>query len=166
VPFPLHPDTPPEGLDLKAYLKSRGIDPKASFERLAGLMKAEGLPYAERDRTSQSRLAQELATWAVRQGVFAIHDALFRAYFVDGKNIGDLETLVSIAESVGLSGDEARRVLVERTEKAAVDGDWQRVRAMGVTGVPTFVANGYGVVGAQPYEVLEKLVEEAGGVRR
>lgn len=61
----------------------------------------------------------------------------------DGSNIGDIETLVSIAESVGLSGDEARRVLVERTEKAAVDGDWQRVRAIGVTGVPTFLANGY-----------------------
>jgi predicted DsbA family dithiol-disulfide isomerase len=79
MPFPLHPDTPPEGLDLKAYLKSRGIDPKASFERLAVLMKAEGLPHAERDRTSQSRLAQELATWAVLEVVFAIQDALFRS---------------------------------------------------------------------------------------
>ena len=76
------------------------------------------------------------------------------------------DRLVALAESVGLSAEEARRVLDERTEKAAVDDDWKRVRAMGVTGVPTFVANGYGVVGAQPYEVLERLVEEAGGVRR
>lgn len=147
-------------------MKSRGIDPQASFERLAALMRAEGLPYADRARTSPSRLAQELATWAVREGVFAIHDALFRAYFVDGKNIGDVDTLVAVAESVGLSGAGARRVLEERTEKAAVDADWQRVRAMGVSSVPTFVANGYGVVGAQPYEVLERLVEEAGGTRR
>lgn len=166
MPFPLHADTPPEGLDLKAYLKRRGIDPEASFERLAGLMRTEGLPYADRARTSQSRLAQELATWATREGVFALHDALFRAYFVDGRDLGDCDTLVALAESVGLSGQKARRVLVERTEKGAVDDDWQRVRALGITGVPTFVANGYGVVGAQPYEALEKLVQEAGGQRR
>lgn len=120
----------------------------------------------ERTRTSNSRLAQELAHWAVREGVFAIHDALFRAYFVEGVDIGDRTELVRIAESVGLPGDAARRVLDERSERDAVDADWERTRAMGVTGVPTFVASGYGVVGAQPYEVLEQLVLEAGAERR
>jgi len=69
--------------------------------------------------------------------------------------------LVQIAESVGLPGAEARQVLAERTFKAAVDADWQKSHEYGVTGVPTFVAAGRGVVGAQPYEVLEQLVEEA-----
>jgi predicted DsbA family dithiol-disulfide isomerase len=52
-------------------------------------------------------------------------------------------------------------VLATRSFKAAVDADWQKSREYGVTGVPTFVAGGRGVVGAQPYEVLERLVKEA-----
>jgi predicted DsbA family dithiol-disulfide isomerase len=73
---------------------------------------------------------------------------------------------VTIAEGVGLSGAEAHQVLVQRRFKDAVDADWERSRAFGITGVPTFVANGRGVVGAQPYEVLERLMEVAGVVPR
>jgi predicted DsbA family dithiol-disulfide isomerase len=125
-------------------------------------MAAEGLPYGERSMTYNSRLAQELGKWADRQpGGEAIHDALFRAYFVDGRNIGDPDVLVQIAESVGLPGDQAREVLTRRTHRAAVDADWQKSREYGVTGVPTFVVGRNGVVGAQPYEVLERLVKEA-----
>jgi predicted DsbA family dithiol-disulfide isomerase len=52
-------------------------------------------------------------------------------------------------------------VLERRTFKAAVDADWAASRQLGVTGVPTFVAGRYGVVGAQPYEVLDQLVRQA-----
>ena len=112
--------------------------------------------------TYNSRLAQELGKWADAQpGGEAIHDALFRAYFVEGRNIGDPETLVSIAASVGLPADQAREVISARTHKDAVDADWAKAREYGITGVPTFVAGGRSVVGAQPYEALERLVEEA-----
>jgi predicted DsbA family dithiol-disulfide isomerase len=110
--------------------------------------------------TFNSRLAQELASWAVSQpGGEAIHDALFRAYFVDGKNIGDPDVLVELAKSVGLSADEAREVIDTRSHKAAVDADWEKSREYGVTGVPTYVVGDRGVVGAQPYETLEALVK-------
>jgi len=62
---------------------------------------------------------------------------------------------------VGLPVDKAREVLEQRTFKAAVDADWALSRQYGVTGVPTFVAGRHGVVGAQPYEVLEELVRRA-----
>ena len=62
--------------------------------------------------------------------------------------------------------DEARAVIGERRFKDEVDADWAKSHQYGVTGVPTFVAAGYGVVGAQPYEVLEQLVEKAGAPRR
>ena len=52
-------------------------------------------------------------------------------------------------------------MLEQRTFKAAVDEDWKLSRQYGITGVPTFVAGGYGVVGAQPYETLEQLVTRA-----
>jgi len=123
-------------------------------------MAAEGLPYGDRKMTFNSRLAQELASWAASQpGGEAIHDALFRAYFVDGKNIGDPDVLVELAKSVGLSADEARKVIDTRSHKAAVDADWEKSREYGVTGVPTYVVGDRGVVGAQPYEALEELVK-------
>lgn len=134
---------------------------------MRGLMAQEGLPYGERTHTFNSRLAQELGAWAAMQADGErIHDALFRAYFVAGKNIGDIDTLVEVTEAVGLSGVEARQVLVSRRFKDTVDADWQRSMQVGVTGVPTFVAHNRGVVGAQPYEVLERLVVLAGAQRR
>ena len=168
--FPLHPETPAEGITLEALFGARGGDAearRARQEQMKARMAAEGLPYGERTHTYNSRLAQELGTWADTQaGGEAIHDALFKAYFVTGRNIGDIEVLVEIAAQVGLPPDEARTVLEERRCKDAVDADWAKSRALGVTGVPTFVAGGYGVVGAQPYEVLQNLIEQSGAAPR
>ena len=75
--------------------------------------------------------------------------------------MGRHAVLLEIAERVGLSVDGARDVLEKRTFKDAVDADWKLSRQYGITGVPTFVIGRYGVVGAQPYEALEQLVEKA-----
>jgi predicted DsbA family dithiol-disulfide isomerase len=162
VHFPLHPDTPAEGRSLEDLFRGRNYDiPKRQAE-MRERMAAEGLPYGNRTMTFNSRLAQELAKWADEQpGGAAIHEALFRAYFVDGKNIGDPAVLLEIAKGIGLDAAGAREVIEKRTYKAAVDSDWEKSRAYGITGVPTFVAGGYGVVGAQPYEALEQLVAQA-----
>jgi len=134
---------------------------------MQSLMAEAGLPYGKRTHTYNSRLAQELGKWADTQDQgAAFHDAMFRAYFVESQNIGDIDILVQTAERVGLPADEARAVLTERRFKAAVDADWQRSYAYGITGVPTFVATGHGVVGAQPYEVLERLLDAAGATPR
>jgi predicted DsbA family dithiol-disulfide isomerase len=159
VHFPLHPNTPSEGKSLEELFRGRGYDIPKMQAQMRARMAAEGLPYGERKMTYNSRLAQELAKWAESQsGGEAIHDALFRAYFVDGRNIGDAEVLVEIATSVGLDAVQAREVIDKRTHKAAVDADWEKSRAYGVTGVPTFVVGNRGVVGAQPYETLEELI--------
>ena len=160
--FPLHPETPQQGKSLQELFAGRGYDIAKMQEQMRARMAAEGLPYGDRKMTYNSRLAQELAIWADSQpGGGAIHDAIFRAYFVDGKNIGDPDVLVQLAESIGLPGDKAREVLEKRVYKSAVDADWQKSRDYGVTGVPTFVIGRRGVVGAQPYEALEQLVKEA-----
>jgi predicted DsbA family dithiol-disulfide isomerase len=167
VHFPLHPETPAEGRSMAELYAGRNVDPEAMYQRMKGLMDAEGLPYGRRTHTYNSRLAQELGKWADTQpDGEVLHDALYRAYFVDARNIGDLEILVELAKSVGLPAEEARAVLTERRFKDAVDADWAKSREWGVTGVPTFVANRYGVVGAQPYEVLEQLLDKAGARRR
>jgi predicted DsbA family dithiol-disulfide isomerase len=167
IQFPLHPDTPQQGLTLEQLFAGRQIDIAASQERMKQLMAAEDLPYGERTMTYNSRLAQELAKWAESQpGGEVIHDALFKAYFVDGTNISLADNLVAIAKQVGLSVDKAREVLASRRYRDAVDADWQRCRELSVTGVPTFVVGGQGVVGAQPYEVIEQMLVDAGAVRR
>lgn len=167
VHFPLHPETPAEGRSMAELYAGRNVDPEAMYRRMKELMDAEGLPYGRRTHTYNSRLAQELGKWAdTVPGGEALHDALYRAYFVDTRNIGDPEVLVEIAQGVGLSAEEARAVLDQRRFKDAVDADWAKSHAYGVTGVPTFVAARYGVVGAQPYEALAQLLDKAGAVRR
>lgn len=162
VHFPLHPDTPAEGRSLEDLFAGRKVDRKTMHAQMKARMDAEGLPYGERTMTYNSRLAQELGKWADTQpGGEAIHDALFRAYFVEARDISQPAVLLDIVERVGLSVDGARVALETRAFQAAVDADWELSRRYGVTGVPTFVAGGSGVVGAQPYEALEELVREA-----
>ena len=164
VHFPLHPDTPEKGRSLADLFAGRGYDIAQMQAQMRARMQAEGLEYGDRTMTYNSRLAQELGAWADTQpGGEAIHDALFRAYFVDARNIGDPDVLVEIAQSVGLPADQAREVIEQRTHRAAVDADWELSRRYGVTGVPTFVIGNKGVVGAQPYETLEELVKQARG---
>lgn len=167
VHFPLHPDTPDEGREMAGFYAERGLDPEKMYRDMKERMDAEGLPYGRRTHTYNSRLAQELGKWAETvEGGDALHDALFRAYFVDARNIGDVDVLLDAARAAGLSVDDARTVLQDRTFSDAVDADWAKSRQYGVTGVPTYVAGGYGVVGAQPYEVLEQLMTEAGAGRK
>jgi len=132
------------------------------YTQMKARMTAEGLPYGERTMTYNSRLAQELGKWADTQpGGDAFHDALFRAYFVEARDISRPAVLLDVVEQTGLPVDDAREVLERRTFKDAVDADWALSREYGISGVPTFVTGGYGVVGAQPYEALEALVRRA-----
>jgi predicted DsbA family dithiol-disulfide isomerase len=113
------------------------------------------LPFGDRKMTFNSRLAQELGKWAEQMGKGqAFHDAVFRAYFADGRNIAEVNILVDIATSVGLDAAEANDVMAARTFKEAVDTDWARAYESGVTAVPTFLMNGQTLVGAQRFKAL------------
>ena len=145
--FPLHPDVPAEGMTLADLFRVPEHQLAEMRARLENLMAAEGLPYGDRTHTYNSRLAQELAKWAdATVPGSEIHGALYRAYFVDNTNLADREALIRVATSVGLPASEAREVLEGRSFREAVDADWQRARAMGVTGVPTFIVGDRGVV--------------------
>jgi predicted DsbA family dithiol-disulfide isomerase len=164
--FPLHPDTPQEGLSLEELFAGRPVSIDQMKARLKQVADELGLPLGERERTYNSRLAQELGKWAESQGKGdEFHNAVFCAYFVDGKNIGKIDKLVELAESVNLPGKEAKEVLETRSFKEAVDMDWVRAHKMGVTAVPTFVVNQQAIVGAQPYEALKQLMK-AGNVKK
>jgi predicted DsbA family dithiol-disulfide isomerase len=165
--FPLHPEIPEEGLSLKELFAGRRVDVKAMMLRLQTVADELDLPLGAREMTFNSRLAQELAKWAETRGRGdEFHEAVFRAYFVEGRNIGKMEQLVELAKSVGLAEQEAKTVLRLRSFRQAVDSDWSRARALGISAVPTFVFGNQAVVGAQSYEVLEQFLKEKGARRR
>jgi predicted DsbA family dithiol-disulfide isomerase len=165
--FPLHPDTPEEGLTLEELFAGHGKDIEKMMLRLKKVADELGLPLGKRTKTYNSRLAQELAKWAeCKNRGDEFHDAVFRAYFVDGKNIAKIEELAGLAQSVGLSPDEARIILQSRSFRGAVDADWVRSHQMGITAVPTFLIGREAVVGAQPYEVLEQFLIQNKAMKR
>lgn len=85
----------------------------------------------------------------------AMKERLLKAYLSEGENLGDVDTLVRLAEDVGLSGAKVRAALEQQTYAQAVRNDEARARAYGISGVPFFVLNDkYGVSGAQSPEVF------------
>ncbi|MES2603917.1 MAG: DsbA family protein [Pseudomonadota bacterium] len=156
-PYPLHPSTPPEGLLISELL--RGVDLTAVHQRLYALMDELELEYGKRDKTFNSRLAQELGLWADTQaGGVRLHTLLYRRYFVHNENLADIDVLLATVDEAGLKVDEARAVLEERSFRHALDEAWERARRFQITGVPTFIAGGYQFSGFQPLDEMQKFI--------
>jgi len=156
--FPLHPETPEEGMTLHDLFQGR-FDINAIMMRLRSVSSELGLPFGDRTRTFNSRNAQELGKWAEVQGmVEPFHQAVYQAYFVDGKNIARIEVLLELAGNLGLDRVSAEQALHEHRFAEAVDADWQRARDMGITAVPTVIYRGRQLVGFRPYEDFRNLV--------
>lgn len=135
------------------------LDIEEMKERLRNVADDVGLPLGDRDKTYNSRLAQELGLWAEAEGAGdAFHMAAFKAYFAEGKNIAQVTVLTDLAVAVGLSAEAAEGVLKNRLFKESVDKDWANSRELAITAVPTFVMKEDRLVGAQSYELLENFV--------
>jgi len=122
-----------------------------------------GLALGDRKMTYNSRLAQEVGLWAETKGHgHKFHTQAFKAYFVEGKNIASTDVLLNLIENSGLDRLEGKRVIETREFSDAVDSDWELSRTKGVTAVPSFFIGLDRLVGAQPYEILEKLIIKYG----
>lgn len=142
----------------KLFLE-RGADPTEIQSRLEQAARAEGLPFGKREKTYNSRLAQELGKWAESKGKGEkFHDALFHTCLVEGLNISKVSVLVEVARSLGLPREEAAEVLETSAFKKSVDLDWTRSRMMRVTAIPTLVINEGFLIGAQPYERMAQFM--------
>lgn len=164
--FPLHPDTPEQGLGLDELFRQKGmlVDVDSMMEQLKATAARFGLAMGSRKMTYNSRLAQELGLWAETCGKgHEFHNAAFQSYFVRGENLARREVLLGLASDVGLDVQEAEKVLGRRLFSNAVDADWELSRARGVTAVPTFFMGQDRLVGAQSHEILEKMVAKYAG---
>jgi len=127
--------------------------------RLKNAAKEAGLPFGHRTMTYNSRLAQELGKWAESKGFGdEFHNAVFKAYYVDGKNIGKIRILVDLAGSIGLSEQEAQKVLETRAFEGAVDSDWSRSLKVDPEYIPSLMSNGHLLVNPQKYELFEQFM--------
>jgi predicted DsbA family dithiol-disulfide isomerase len=128
-----------------------------------------GLELNQPEHTYNTIPAHEATIWAADQGdveASKLRHALFEAYWVHDRNIGSSEVLQAIADEQGLDGAALRQALDAGTYRDRVWQEIEEASQYGISGVPTVVAGGYGVVGAQPYTVFEQLMETLGIPRR
>ena len=125
---------------------------------------AEGIAFRfDRAIAGNTFDAHRLIHFAATTGLRAqMVDRLFAAYFTDGEAMGDHETLVRMATSVGLDADAVRAMLASDAHAADVRGDELLAQQYGISGVPFFAIDGkYGVSGAQPATVLAEALQQA-----
>lgn len=158
--FELHPETPAAGMR-----PPWADDPRyeAMAERLRQMAAEAGLPMNPPALISNSRRALEAAEYAREQGKHQpFHDAVFRAYFAEGQDIGDWAVLRELAEAVDLDGAAMREAVERGAYRAAVDAQIDEARRLGITGVPTYILGNLAVVGARPYEIFRQAMARLG----
>jgi len=172
-PFQLNPDLPQEGIDRRAYIEAKfgGAQPAAEvYERVGAAGRTVGIHFAfERiERQPNTRDAHRLISWAQARGnAEDVVERLFRAYFLEGRFIGDREVLATIASEAGFPLDEARAYLESDKGTDTIKAMDRRVREIGVTGVPFFIFDGkVGVSGAQEASTLVAAMTEAAAAER
>jgi predicted DsbA family dithiol-disulfide isomerase len=166
-PFQLNPEMPIEGVDRKKYLEtkfgSRDLADKAykpvlEHANLAGL----NLNLEDIAKTPNTISSHRLILWAWQEGVQnVVVSALFKAYFVEGRDIGKNAVLVDISHNAGISGDLVSRLLAGKNDLEKVIELDNAARKMGVNSAPTFILNGKHVItGAQNVEFWSNLIIE------
>ena len=165
--FPLHPDTPSEGRNLDEIYQ-RYPYPKADMlEHLRRNARALNMPFCERSKVFNSRMAQELGAWAESQDAGeTFHKAAFAAYFVNNRNLADRGVLLDIVRQIGLDPAKADMVMDQGTYSDVVERDWQRADELEIEVVPTFVVGDNKLVGAQEYRSLSKFVDQNSVAKR
>jgi predicted DsbA family dithiol-disulfide isomerase len=157
----IHPETPPEG----QTLEKMGINPHyidMVRENVFRMARELDLMFKPPPKVSNSKMALLLCEYVKENGKFDdYHTEVFKAYWQDGKDIGNLDILLDIIQKLGLDPKDARKFLKNEKASEKMAEFLLEARAYGIDGVPTFVIGRIVIEGAQPYEVVKKAVEQA-----
>lgn len=166
--YMLDPSLPPEGVDRKEYLRAKfgdGERPRAMADALrqAGEDAGITLAFDKISLTPNTLNCHRLIRWARSLGIQnEVVEALFAAYFTDGKNLADVDVLTSIAASCGMDGELVAGLLASDADTDAVMREVMFAQEIGITGVPAFIIeNKFMVMGAHPPEQLIQIFERA-----
>jgi len=166
--FQLNPDMPAEGMDRQRYLSLKFGGPEGAsriYDQVRAAGSSEGIAFAfeAMKRTPNTVSSHRLIRFASRAGKQdAVVEELFRVYFLEGADIGDLEVLVEAATAAGLYAGTVRSYLESAEDAEVVRAEDAHARHIGIQGVPTFILDGkYVLSGAHPPEVLFQLFDVA-----
>jgi predicted DsbA family dithiol-disulfide isomerase len=156
-PFQLNPDMPPEGMTRDDYVRAKfggGDRPRQIYQAIAESGREAGIEFqfSKIRRTPNTVLSHRLIFWsATQERQDEVVAELFRAYFEDGLDIGDIDILVDCARRAGLPEEPARNFLLSDEGRQEVVASDVYARRLGINGVPCFIVNRkYAVSGAQP----------------
>lgn len=167
-PYQLAPDLPPEGKPRRQYMLDKFGDPeriRQIHERLTGIGAEEGIAFDfDRIAVAPNTLnAHRLILWARSPDIQGrVVEALFNAFFVEGRNLADDEELIAIGAACGLDATLLAELFptdadVERTQR-----EYASAQRIGVTGVPFFIVAGrYGIAGAEAPETIAGAIRQA-----
>lgn len=166
-PFQLNSDMPEGGMDRRAYLEAKFGGKEGAVKAYAPIVEhAEKIgleiDFAGIKRTPNTLDAHRLIHWAGIEGKQnAAVDALFAAYFKEGRDIGDIEVLADIADSIGMDAAVVLKLLKSDADRDDIKARDAHSREMGINSVPTFIVGGrHAVPGAQPAELWQKVIAE------
>jgi predicted DsbA family dithiol-disulfide isomerase len=161
LPFQLNPQMPKEGISRREYrIRTFGSWEHAQEldARMIAVGEADGIQFAfdRTERTPNTLDAHRLIWLADKQGVQdAVVEALFRAYFTEGRDISNRQTLIDVVAEAGLDREQAEALLKGDEGLEAIKEANELARRFRVEGVPFFIVNGKVTLsGAQPPEVF------------
>ena len=160
-PFELHPEVPPEGEKIPEHRRASSSGAREWMKQQA---KESGREMVFSDMRRSSRRALETSEYARERGKHQeFHDVIFRKFFGEGQDLSDWDVLRATAIEVGLDPDDMQRETESGKYSAPLDDELDYARNLGITGVPTFIFDDqYAVVGAQPYEIFQKVMDRIG----
>jgi predicted DsbA family dithiol-disulfide isomerase len=165
--FQLDPTTPLEGKPFKENLESKFGD---NSERMQGMLQqvtgagaAVGVnfDFSRVERSPNTLKSHQLIILAPKDKKQDVVDAIYQAYFEDGRDIGSVEVLLEIAKEVGIAADSLEEQLRAKEGLEQVEDDLEFARQVGITGVPFFIINDqYALTGAQPSSTILQAMEQ------
>jgi predicted DsbA family dithiol-disulfide isomerase len=169
-PFQLNPDLPSGGIDRKSYLEEKfGGKTRAAeiYARVGAAGKDAGLAlnFDGIEKQPNTLAAHALIAYAQHADAAkadTLIERLFRAYFVDGVFIGDVDALLALATECGYDAEAARVVVTDPSALEQIAAQDASIRAQGISGVPFFIFNNQLTLsGAQPAAVIRQAIEKS-----
>lgn len=162
VMYPLHPNTPADGIRLEQLFSGRDVDIARQQAGVRAKALEIGLEYKLRTHSYNSRRAQVVSKGLAKDGLFeTFQDAIFRAYFANGENINRIDVLQRLLDDISPNRWSAERMVHDSELEAAVDQDWQESQTRVIRSVPTYQFENRYCVGAQNSDSLIRLVEDS-----
>ncbi len=153
----LRPDTPKEGSERPPR---QGETDDELSEPLRSQARESGLIMRPSSRTPNTLFSLEATEYAQQHGKFMeFHHAAYKAFWEDRRDIGEIEVLKQIADSVDLDGDDLVRSLEQRVYSSAVMAQYREAMQYGINGIPTFLVGNLLFTGAHPYPIFQQAME-------